>query len=383
MEDVPPDPAALIESMRAFGYSMPAAIADLVDNSISARASVIDVRLHWSGAASWIAVLDDGAGMDGQALTDAMRLGSRNPVEERDPDDLGRFGLGLKTASFSQGRSLTVASKRPGTRTGVRRWDLDQVAASRRWSLLFDADVDALPGVEMLDRHSHGTVVVLTRLDRVSGRTDVDDGDAHTHFLRLADSVRHHLAMTFHRLLAPNGPTITVDGREVVGWDPFLRATGQVQVGPSERLAEGLIHVIPYVLPHFSRITTEQHSAGAGPRGWNQQQGFYVYRAGRLLVDGGWLGLPMVAEEHYKLARVQVDLDNTMDQAWQIDVRKATARIPRPLVADFRRIAIATRQKAAKAYRHRGRRLTSAGRPGGAGGGVGCPRKSRYALLPY
>ena len=107
---MPPDPAALIESMRAFGYSLPSAIADLVDNSISARATAIDVRLHWAGEDSWIAVVDDGDGMNADAVTSAMRLGSRNPDEARDPGDLGRFGLGLKTASFSQARCLTVAT---------------------------------------------------------------------------------------------------------------------------------------------------------------------------------------------------------------------------------------------------------------------------------
>jgi hypothetical protein len=382
-EDVPPDPGALIESMRAFGYSLPTAIADLVDNSISARATRIDIRLHWAGELSWIAVLDNGDGMDAETLTSAMRLGSRNPEEVRAVDDLGRFGLGLKTASFSQARSLTVASRRHEGTTVVRRWDLDQVVASRRWSLMLDADEHSADGIASLADHSRGTVVVLTSLDRLSGGAAADDEHAQTHFLRHAEAVSRHLAMTFHRFLSHKDLEITVDGRQVIGWDPFMTAEGQVQIGPAERLrvGNGVVDVLPHVLPHFSRLTTEQHVAAAGPLGWNQHQGFYVYRAGRLLVDGGWLGLPIVSEEHYKLARIRIDLDNSMDHDWQIDVRKATARIPRPLVGDMRRIATATRQKAAKAYRHRGRRL--AGHPtAGAATGVWDARTSR-GLISY
>lgn len=359
-EDVPPDPAALIESMRAFGYSLPSAIADLVDNAITAAATRIDVHLHWAGEQSWIAVADDGRGMDAVALTAAMRLGSSNPAALRERTDLGRFGLGLKTASFSQARTLTVASRPATGELQIRRWDLDQVSRTARWSLQIDAAEGAESGVALLEAHPHGTVVVLTRLDRLSGGAQIDDDEAHTHFLRHAEAVGHHLSMTFHRFLARRGLTIAVDGRPIEGWDPFMRASGQVQIGPVERLrlGGGSVDVLPHVLPHFSRISTEQHAAASGPRGWNQHQGFYVYRADRLLVDGSWLGLPLIPEEHFKLARISIDLDNTMDREWQIDVRKASARIPRPLMADMRRIATHTRQKASRAYRYRGRRLT-------------------------
>ena len=382
-EDVPPDPAALIESMRAFGYSLPSAIADLVDNAITAAATRIDVHLHWAGDQSWIAVRDDGRGMDAAGLTAAMRLGSRNPGDPRAHTDLGRFGLGLKTASFSQARTLTVASRAAEGQLQIRRWDLDQVSRTARWSLQIDAAEGAEAGVALLEARPHGTVVVLTRLDRLSGGAEIDDDEAHTHFLRHAEAVNRHLSMTFHRFLARKKLTISVDGRAVVGWDPFMHASGQVQVSPAERLrlGDGGVDVRPYVLPHFSRIDGAQHAAAGGPRGWNQHQGFYVYRADRLLVDGSWLGLPLLPEEHFKLARISIDLDNTMDREWQIDVRKATARIPRPLMADMRRIATHTREKASRAYRYRGRRLTPTV-PGAAPVGVWDARTHR-GLVSY
>src|SRR5439155_3815390 len=115
------------------------------------------------------------------------------------------------------------------------------------------------------------------------------------------------------------------------------------------------VHVAPYVLPHVSKLDAAAHADASGSRGWNAQQGFYVYRARRLLVAGDWLGLSrMQQEEHYKLARIRVDLNNAMDEAWQIDVRKAAARIPGPLQPELNRIAQATRRRAAEAYRFRG-----------------------------
>lgn len=355
-QEVPPDPAAMIESMRAFGYSLPAAVADLVDNSISAEASSVDITFHWSGSDSWILVSDDGLGMDSDELTNAMRLGSRSPREKRDPSDLGRFGLGLKTAAFSQASALTVVSRQDGT-PELRSWDLEHVTEAESWSLIFDERRGDEPALESVS-NGHRTAVLLRRLDRLVGEVDLEDDHAKDHFLRHIDAVREHLAMVFHRFLS-SGLAITVNGHALEPWDPFMRTECATQRLPAERLPfDGeLIEVRPNVLPHHSRLTAEKHSAASGPRGWNQHQGFYVYRAKRLLVSGDWLGLPVQKEEHFKLARIQVDLTNSMDLAWQIDVRKATARIPRPLKDELRRIATATRARASEAYRYRGKRV--------------------------
>jgi hypothetical protein len=348
--------------MRAFGYSLPAAIADLIDNSITAGASTIHVRTEWAGEGSWISVEDDGRGMSEDVLVEAMRLGSRSPREERSPDDLGRFGLGLKTAAFSQALSLTVATHHDGG-LAVRRWDLEYVTAQNRWSLLMDADSTAQPIVDAFAANAIGTLVLLQNLDRLSGDTDADDHDAADNFLRHADGVIAHLAMVFHRFISEDGLRILVNGAPVAAWDPFLTGT----LGGSRLADETLplngrsILVRPHVLPHASHLTADQHSAGAGPRGWNQQQGFYIYRARRLLVAGDWLGLPMQPEEHHKLARIAIDLDNSMDLEWQIDVRKATARIPRELRHELTRIAGATRRRAREAYSYRGKTLARSG----------------------
>lgn len=365
-EEVAPNPAALIESMRAFGYSLPTAIADLVDNSISAAATEVEIHFEWRGAESTVTVLDNGAGMDHSGLIAAMRLGSRSPTETRTPQDLGRFGLGLKSAAWSQARTLTVVTRQAQQPVLLRRWDLDHVAREGRWELLADGSPSSDQLVMRLDALDHGTAVLLENADRLVGATRIDDDTARGRFYAAIAAVRSHLAVVFHRYLSGRDAVrLTVNGEAVIGWDPFLTTHPSTQPLPDETLylAERSIGVAPFVLPHHSRMTAQQHEDAAGPGGWNAQQGFYIYRARRLLVAGGWLGLPRTQrEEHLKLARIRVDLDNAMDEEWQIDVRKATARIPGPLQPDLQRIARAARTRAAEVYRFRGKQ--EARRPG-------------------
>ncbi len=299
--------------------------------------------------------------MNEAELVQAMKLGSKNSLEERGAGDLGRFGLGLKTAGFSQGRSITVRSKATGGDVVQRRWDLDHVGRTGEWQLLFDGTGDGEEIIERLDAAEGGTLVLLEDLDRLSGDADVDATSDRDFFLARVRAVERHLEMVFHRFMEGSSAIeFRVNGNVVAPWDPF--AAGDVFVEPlqSESFDNGRVRVQPFVLPHFSRLDAATHQSAAGPAGWNHQQGFYVYRERRLLVAGEWLGLPrMTQEEHYKLARIRVDLKNSLDHVWDIDVRKAVARIPRNLVGDFERIARAARKHAAEAYRFRGRRLTS------------------------
>jgi hypothetical protein len=347
--------------MRAFGYSLPAAVADLIDNSISARARMINVEFHWSGRESTLAIIDDGHGMDDDGLREAMRLGSRSPVEQRAATDLGRFGLGLKSAAWSQARSLTVISRALGGHVLTRRWDLDHVTASKKWLLLRNGSQEAGEMAERLESFDHGTIILLERLDRLAGNAEIDDDSARDRFLAARSSTATHLSMVFHRFLAGReAVTLKMDDTPLEPWDPFLKEHPATQRLPAENLplGDGRVRVAPFVLPHVSKLTSEQHRKAGGPSGWNAGQGFYVYRARRLIVSGDWLGLRrMQQEEHYKLARIRVDLDNAMDEEWQIDVRKATARIPGALQPELTRIAQATRRRAADAYRFRGKTI--------------------------
>jgi hypothetical protein len=363
-EVVEPNAPAMIQSMRSVGYTARAAVADLVDNSISAQARNVWVTFHWDGAHSLVSVVDDGWGMDEATLTEAMRLGTRSPLEERPPSDLGRFGLGLKTASFSQCKRLTVWTR--GSREAglsVRCWDLDYVDETRQWRLLKVPSQRAAARAAPLEALDSGTVVVWENLDRLVEGSPVEDQRAQRRFLEVAEAVETHLAMVFHRFLEPPAQlTIWINGQRIASWDPFLRGEAATQHLAEETLtfADQRVVVRPYVLPHHSRLPSETHQRAAGPGGWNARQGFYIYRNRRLLVPGDWLNLGFQKEEHSKLARIQVDLPTALDGAWQIDVKKSTARPPGALRDELRRIAKVTRARATEIYRHRGKVMARA-----------------------
>lgn len=366
-DEVAPHASSMIESMRAYGYTLATAAADLVDNSIAAGCTTVWVDSWWSGANSWIAITDDGRGMSEAELRDAMRLGSRSPLSDRDAGDLGRFGLGLKTASLSQCRRLTVISRQSPAIRHVRRWDLDHLSARgvTGWQLLRTIHPDSKASTERLDALKTGTTVLWEVLDRVVQSASKDDERMRGHFLRCVAEVEQHLAMVFHRYLA--GPrkrlTIYMDGHEVAAWDPFLETHPATTPTPEERIElpghDTSLAVRGFVLPHKDRLTAEEDARASGLAGWSAQQGFYLYRNERLIVAGGWLGLGGAAawrrEEHYKLARIRLDVPNSMDHLWHLDVKKSHATPP-PLVRE-RLIGLAQtiRQSARQVFAHRGR----------------------------
>lgn len=372
-DDVAPDASAMIESLRSQGYTLSTAIADLVDNSITATCSNIWIRFEWLDGDSWISITDDGVGMTKSELVAAMRLGSRSPLEERSPIDLGRFGLGLKTASFSQGRRLTVVTKTSDTETVLRRWDLDHLAKPEvtDWQLLRTPHAESSGRYEELNTLDSGTTVLLEVLDRVVRGSS--EKNRASHFEDLIARAREHLEMVFHRLLKSSGKSsirIHINGSEISHWDPFCRNMASTQVcSPDSNNALGQrIDVQGYVLPHRDRFdevygTTgaKMHRAAGGPAGWNAHQGFYVYRNKRLIIPGDWLGLGpgrngWKNEEHYKLARIRVDIPNSMDHDWHIDIKKSSATAPPSISAWLQGLAKSLREEAKRVYAHRGGR---------------------------
>lgn len=365
-EEVSPSAAALTESLRGIGYSMPAAIADLIDNSISAEAKSVWLRFDWRSGEPTISVLDDGHGMDATELVDAMRLGSRSPLERRQPTDLGRFGLGLKTAAFSQCRCLTVATCRLAGKTEIRRWDLDHLSrAPTSWHLLKGPGPGSEQLISPLADLPHGTLVLLEKLDRL-GEGVSDETLSERAFLEAIDLVEQHLAMVFHRFLEGPSPRlrIFINGRDepqqVKPWDPFLLDHPATIRRPVERIAtaSGMVEVQGFVLPHKDWLAGEKSDRGAGPGGWTAQQGFYVYRNRRMIVAGSWLGLGSprrwTKEEAHKLARLRIDIGNGADQEWKIDIRKSIARVPYQLRPRLRALGEDARQLARQVFVHRG-----------------------------
>ncbi|RYF32816.1 MAG: ATP-binding protein, partial [Cytophagaceae bacterium] len=291
-ELVDPSPSALIESLRSVGYNTPTAVADIVDNSISAGAKHIEIVFHWSNGKPFVTLADNGTGMSEEELTEAMRAGSRSPLDHRKPNDLGRFGLGLKTASFSQARGLTVFTKQKDSPQYLRCWDLDYVESKKTWRLLKDPH-DSLTGyISPLLEPQNGTVVVWSNLDRLLRRDDRDsEGSARTNFNLVIRDVSSHLSMVFHRFLSGEAGltrkiTIKVNGTAVHPWDPFALSHPATQnLGASDlEFQNSPVDLVGYVLPHKSKLTPDEFENFGGRRGWSGQQGFYVYRNHRLLV---------------------------------------------------------------------------------------------------
>lgn len=349
----PPVASTLLEAMRAIGYSFESAVADLVDNSIAAECSVVDMTFSPFDE-PFVALTDDGRGMARAELIEAMRHGSRSPLVTRDVRDLGRFGLGLKTASLSQCRRLTVVSKQGDDICGAE-WDLDEVARTGDWSLLElePADIPAVPAIESLLSRKRGTLVVWRSLDRaLAGESD------HVRALQNhVDRTRGHLALVFHRFAEGQTPhlRLTINGMAVAPLDPFLRSRKGRQTLPTETvIVDGQRVVVEaHILPHLSKLTQAEIAQAGGEEGLRRNQGFYVYRNLRLIAWGTWFRLAK-QEEMTKLARVIVDIPNTLDHLWSLDIKKSSAHPPEKVRQALRQIVDRIADRSRRVYSYRG-----------------------------
>lgn len=352
-----PHAAMLIESMRDIGYSLETALADIIDNSITAKARSIRLLADTTSAQPSLAILDDGVGMTEDELLAAMRPGSRNPLETRDKEDLGRFGLGLKTASFSQCRKLTVASRKDGV-TCCARWNLDEVARTNQWLVEFLDEFSQVPWIDELG--SSGTLVIWETLDRL---VEGDGNDARSAFVSRIDDAAEHLELVFHRYLAGERGirkiALFLNGRQLEPFDPFHSSHPATQAGPVEKIKSGgqEVEVQTFTLPHHKKDPAEWERY-AGRAGYLKNQGFYVYRGKRLIIHGTWFGLAR-QKELTKLARVRIDMPNGMDAEWKIDVKKASAQPPYHVRERLRRIIETIGATSRRVYTARGRRLAS------------------------
>jgi len=353
IQEAVPEAASMIETFRAIGYSLETAVADIIDNSITAGSKNIIIQRQWNGGKTIISIKDDGVGMSNEELIHAMRPGAQNPLVERDEKDLGRFGLGLKTASFSQCRKLTVISKKNNT-ISFWTWDLDFVAECKKWNLVHwrpEGFEDSLNDV------SSGTIVIWSELDRiVSSDIDRNNETEKEKFSHAMEKVRNHIAMTFHRFIEDKTVSIIWGSHIVMPWNPFCPSENKRQCFPVDYLPGG-VTLTGCVLPHKLNFSSETAFCQAeGPNGWSGQQGFYVYRGKRLLLSGDWLGL-FRKEECYKLARIAIDISNSQDAKWQIDIKKSKAYPPTNCREQIEQYAKKIRSFAEEVFRHRGKIL--------------------------
>lgn len=328
-----PTADVLMSSMRSIGYSFEAAVADIIDNSISVKANFIEIRFPVDPSELFVAVCDNGSGMSESELFDAMKYGSAMKRENRSEDDLGRFGLGLKAASLSQCRKLTVASKKDGVISACI-WDLDVVEETKDWTMIecSQDEIQRIRFVDFLENKESGTIVLWENFDVISKSS----GNVYAELIDYQEVTAEYLSLIFHRFLNKTGKdklTIKVNNYTLKGMDPFLenhkktdaRRPFQLPIKDSAGI-ERMVTVQPYVLPFQKDLTNEDKKLSGGIENYRSKQGFYIYRNERLIVWGTWFGRHR--DELTKYARIKVDIPNTLDDIWGIDIKKQSAKIP-------------------------------------------------------
>ncbi|MCY4301199.1 MAG: ATP-binding protein [Aestuariivita sp.] len=353
--EIVPNANALIESLRDIGYNLSSALADIVDNSLTAQASKVSIRVDVKSENAAVAIIDNGIGMSRDEILNAMRPGSRSPAEIRDKSDLGRFGLGLKTASFSQCRRLTVLSRR-GKSVYAATWDLDLVVEKNAWIVEGTKKINGIRFAELLVQD--GTMVLWEKIDRVGLQKDSST------FIRLVDDATRHLELVFHRFMKvePGYKPVVFDvnGRDLVPVDPFVEWHDATIRRPVDRrvFGTGTVTIQPYILPHRNKVATDREWRRMGlAQGHMRSQGFYLYRNRRLIRHATWFRL---APKHRltQLARVRIDIGNESDADWKIDILKASASPPSALREHLRLLIGGLGERSRRVYRKRGTKLT-------------------------
>ena len=347
-----PSANILLSSLRSVGYTPETAIADIVDNSLSANASIVSIELKWQERV--IIIADNGDGMYEQELLKSMIIGSSDPLDSRSIHDLGRFGMGMKTASFSLGKKLTVLAKTGGTINNAS-WDLDYVRKEDKWQILVEDSASTFIQQlsDRLSEYDNGTAVCISNIDKVISS---DSANEKKKFYKMIENVKNHLSLVFHRFMESGKISIIVNGTPLSPWNPFIPDNNARQELEPEEVNENGHKVVirPYVLPHKTKFANDDEVKDAGGyKGWLHYQGFYVYRNERLIIYGTWFGL-FKKEMSFNLARIQLDIYSDSDFDWQIDIKKSKA-VPPAYTDDIIRLAAekATKQSV-KVYNSRG-----------------------------
>jgi hypothetical protein len=318
-DEIVPDPESLLESIRSVGYSLKEAISDLIDNSISANATRIDIIINLEGSGKFH-LIDNGDGMDNEKLVSSFRLGSTNPKTTRDENDLGRFGMGMKTASLSQCRSVTVTSKQKNSIVS-RTLDLDEVSRQKKW-IIGEKEIqsDLLSRLETIDK---GTIVTWEKIDK----NNIPEEEQNN----LLIEIENYISLCFHRFMERANNRILFylnDSEEPI--QPVSPVVEGSQVFSEIAIDSANSKMKAFTIP--IRKETQVKSLFNSLELFNgveNQQGIYIYRSDRLLCFGGWLGI-VKPNNSFKLCRVVIDFKNdySSDKIWSIDIKKTKADIP-------------------------------------------------------
>lgn len=345
-----PEARLLLASLRSVGYSEDTAIADIIDNCITAEASLIDIFFDWENKR--ILIVDNGRGMSSENLIKNMRIGSSDPSEYRDEGDLGRFGMGMKTAAFSLGKRLTVVTKTDEIVSNAV-WDLDQIQ-NIGWNLIVQEPSEIAEYAAMLGEQ--GTVVAIEELDRVIDLSN--EAKAKKKFYAIAGKVEKHISLTFHRFIEEDNLAIRLNKNPIAAWNPFVLSNSATQELSDETVwsedGKSEVTIQPYVLPHKTKfVADDDYQDAGGYKGWNYHQGVYVYRNRRLIICGTWFDY-IKKEPAYNLARIKVDISSASDEDWKIDIKKSTASLPGYLRETVERAIDICTEASARVYNSRG-----------------------------
>lgn len=357
-----PEAGSLVGSMRSMGYTFESAVADIVDNSVTAGSSDIHVYFPTESSKCFVAILDNGCGMTREELYVAMRYGSRASEEERSDSDLGRFGLGMKAASLSQCRVMTVISKRDG-KTSAFQWDYNKIKGQSKWLMLefSPEEIKAAPHFEDLEILDHGTLVIWQDFDIIKKSSN---GQVFLTLTEYKAKIIDYIGLIFHRFISAKKPAkidFYVNKHKIEALDPFLESHPKTMARKEIDLAvndkdgiERHIKAQPFILPFIKDLSEKDTKKLGGVENMRTRQGYYIYRNNRLIIWGKWFGQPR--GELTKNARIRVDIPNTLDDIWGIDVKKQNATIPAVIRNQLRRAVEETMSIAIRQQTHRGRK---------------------------
>ena len=350
--NISPNASSLAKSLRSIGYSFNDAVCDIVDNSLTASASIIDIDIAWADCRPKVIIKDNGIGMSRNELIEAMRPGTRSPAEKRADGDLGRFGLGLKTASFSQSSKLAVTTWQEGRIGHTAEWDLDEVERANEWLLTLE-EVDS-----HVTSDSSGTIVEWQRMDAF---LNVSETEAQDQLARIVVSLESHVGRTYHRFIeGAVGKTVNfvINGMSCKPRNPFFISKSTCR--PKETITDNkkVYEIQSYTLPHSSKCSKSEWEENSGPNGYLDSQGFYLYRNNRLIVAGSWFGLSS-KKESTKLCRASIDISQEADFDWQIDIKKSSATPPPAIRARLKSLVSNLSSTSRQVQLHRSRSLSS------------------------
>lgn len=330
----------MMGSLRSMGYSFESAVADVIDNCISAHAQNVHILFPNNPMDELaLGILDDGDGMSDEELLEAMRYGCFSAEDNRSEDDLGRFGMGLKSASLSQCRRLTVVSFDETALNGYV-WDYNHIIETQDWMIqeLDALEIDDLPYIDNLKGQRKGTLVIWQDFDVISKSSG---GQVYSTLMELRSSLEKRLALIFHRYLTGFGNArlhIYINELDIKPLDPFLEQHPKTTIKKEIVLdildsngIERLIHIRPFILPFATELKEKDKQLVGGIEDLRSKQGFYIYRNKRLIIWGTWFGMKQRAELT-KNARIRVDIPNSLDDIWSIDIKKQQASIPKQIL---------------------------------------------------